>query len=79
MSPTENAEVGSMFTQQIDSTDMSLSKLQETVKHREAWHAAVHELTESRTQISNQTTTISKHRLPWENPKRSQSRFTQKG
>ena len=25
-----------------DSTDMSLSKLQETVKDREAWHAAVH-------------------------------------
>ena len=25
-----------------DSVDMSLSKLQETVKGREAWHAAVH-------------------------------------
>ena len=25
-----------------DSTDMSLSKLQETAKDREAWHAAVH-------------------------------------
>ena len=29
LSPTENAEVDSMFTQQIDSMDMSLSKLQE--------------------------------------------------
>ena len=27
-----------------DSMDMSLSKLQEIVKHKEAWHAAVHGL-----------------------------------
>ena len=26
----------------INSTDMNLSKLQETLKDREAWHAAVH-------------------------------------
>ena len=30
-----------------DLMDMSLSKLQETVKEREAWRAAVHEVTES--------------------------------
>ena len=38
-----------------DSMDMSLSmsKLRETVKDREAWHAAVHEATKSRTQLSN--------------------------
>ena len=33
----------------IDSMDMSLSKLQEMVKDREAWHAAVHEVAKSQT------------------------------
>ena len=32
-----------------DSIDMNLSKLQETVEDREAWHAAVHGVTKSRT------------------------------
>ena len=30
-----------------DSMDMSLSKLQEIVRDREAWHAAAHRITES--------------------------------
>ena len=30
-----------------DSMDMSLNKLQDTVKNREAWHTAVHGVTES--------------------------------
>ena len=37
----------------INSKDMSLSKLQEMVKDREAWHAAVHGVTKSRTQLSD--------------------------
>ena len=32
-----------------DTTDMSLSKLQELVMNREAWHAAVHGVAKSRT------------------------------
>ena len=36
-----------------DSKDMSLSKLREIVKDREAWRAAVHGVTKSRTQLSN--------------------------
>ena len=36
-----------------DSVDVNLSKLRETVKDREAWRAAVHEVTKSGTQLSN--------------------------
>ena len=36
-----------------DSMDMSLSKLQEIVKDREVWHAAVHEVAKSQTQFSD--------------------------
>ena len=36
-----------------DSVDMNLSKLREIVKDREAWHAAVHGVTKSRTGLSD--------------------------
>ena len=36
-----------------DSMDMSLSKLQEIVKDRGAWRAAVHGVAKSRTLLSN--------------------------
>ena len=36
-----------------DSMDMNLSKLWEMVKDREAWHAAVHEVTRSQIQLSD--------------------------
>ena len=37
----------------IDPMDMNVSKLQEMVKDRQAWHAAVHGGTESQTRLSN--------------------------
>ena len=37
----------------IDSMDMSLSKLRELVKDREAWRAVVHGVTKSQTRLSD--------------------------
>ena len=42
-----------------DSMDMSLSKLWEIVKDREAWQGGVRGISESQTQLSDWTTTVS--------------------
>ena len=36
-----------------DSMDVSLSELRELVMDREAWHAVIHEVTKSQTQLSD--------------------------
>ena len=44
-----------------NSMDMSSSKLQETEKDGETWCAAVHGVTKSQTQLSDQTTATASH------------------
>ena len=41
------------FDDIMDSIDTSLSKLQEIVKDRKAWCAAIHGVTKSQTQLSD--------------------------
>ena len=57
-----------------DSMDMSLSKLQDVVKDREAWRAAVHGAAKSRTQLRDWTTEQQHINTPshTERPKRKQ-------
>ena len=47
----------------IDSMNMSLSKLREIMKNKEAWHAAVHGAAKSQTQLSDWTIIKSKKQI----------------
>ena len=44
-----------------DAMDMNVGKLQEMVRDREAWHAAVHEVAKSQTGLGDWTTTTHTH------------------
>ena len=52
-----------------DSVDMSLSKLWELMMDREAWHAAIHRVAKSQTQLSNWTELIYENGRPAGKPK----------
>ena len=45
-----------------DAMNMNLSKLQEIVKDRDAWRAAVHGVTKSQTGLNNRTINIYRNR-----------------
>ena len=58
-----------------DSMDMNLGKLQEMVRDREAWHAAVHGVAKSRTWLGDwTTTTLTKARTVHEKSKATKNR-----
>ena len=48
----------------INSVDMNLSKLRETVKDREAWPAVALGVAKSQTQLSDRTTTMTHINIP---------------
>ena len=52
----EPGKLQAMGSQRVGSMDMSLSKLQEIVKDREAWHAIAHGVAKNQTWLSNWAT-----------------------
>ena len=59
-----------------DSMDMNLSKLREIVRDRGAWHAAVHGVSKSWTQLSDWTTTTNDNLTSLEPPRVNLSDWT---
>ena len=49
-----------------NAMDMNLGKLQEMVRDREAWHAAIHGVSNNWTQLGNWTTTTGKIRITYD-------------
>ena len=58
-----------------DAMDMNLVKLREMVRDREAWHAAVHGVSEGQTQLGDQTTMERKLMMNKQKKKNEQENF----
>ena len=61
----DDRELDCGMAQWTNSMEMSVSKLQETAKDREAWRAAVNGISKSQTRLSNWTTLQTHHWVCW--------------